>query len=39
MEGLDISNPVSITPTQKSSGTITIAIGGDGETLSTLNRS
>ena len=38
MDGLDSSNPVSITPTQKSSGTIDITIGGDGETLSTLNR-
>lgn len=38
MDGLDDVNPVSITPTQKTSGNITIDIGGDGENIATLTR-
>jgi hypothetical protein len=38
MDGLDAANPVSITPTQKTSGTIDVTIGGDGENISTLTR-
>jgi hypothetical protein len=38
MDGLDDANPVSITPTQKTSGTIDITIGGDGENIATLTR-
>jgi len=38
MDGLDAANPVSITPDQKTSGTIDVTIGGDGENISTLSR-
>jgi hypothetical protein len=38
LQGLDASNPVTITPTSRTATGIDIVIGGDGETLSTLER-
>ena len=38
LQGLDAANPVTITPTSRTTTGIDIAIGGDGETLSTLER-
>jgi len=38
LQGLDAANPVTITPTSRTTTGIDIAIGGDGETISTLER-
>lgn len=38
LQGLDASNPVTITPTSRTATGIDIAIGGNGETLTTLER-
>jgi hypothetical protein len=38
IQGLDSANPVTITPTKRQAGDIEIAIGGDGETITTLER-
>lgn len=38
LQGLDIDAPVTITPTSRSATGIDIVIGGDGETISTLER-
>lgn len=38
MRGLDVANPVTVTPSQEQSGSIDIAISGDGETTSTATR-
>lgn len=38
MRGLDTDNPVTVTPSQETSGSIDITIGGDGETISTAQR-
>ena len=38
MRGLDVNNPVTVTPAQEISGAIDITITGDGETTSTATR-
>lgn len=38
LQGLDASAPVTITPTSRTATGIDIVIGGDGETISTLER-
>jgi len=38
LQGLDISNPVTVTTTNRTSGTISQTISGDGETTSTVTR-
>ena len=38
IQGLDASNPMSITQTQRVSADIALEIGGDGETISTITR-
>lgn len=38
LQGLDASAPVTITPTSRTATGIDIVIGGDGETISTLQR-
>lgn len=38
LQGLDASKPVTITPTSRTAIGIDIVIGGDGETISTLQR-
>jgi len=38
IQGLDPSSPVTITPTSRTASGIDIVIGGDGETISTLER-
>ena len=38
IQGLNASDPVTITQTSRSTAAIDIAIGGDGETISTLER-
>ena len=38
MRGLDPASPVTITPSNETSGAIDIEIGGDGVTSSTLTR-
>lgn len=38
IQGLNASDPVTITQTSRSTASIDIAIGGDGETISTLER-
>lgn len=39
IHGLDVSNPMTVTPTSRVAGTITQVISGDGETTSTVTRS
>ena len=36
--GLDIDNPMTVTPSSRASGDITQTITGDGETTSTVTR-
>ena len=38
LQGLDISNPMTVTPTSRAAGTISQTISGDGETTSTVTR-
>jgi len=38
LQGLDVDAPVTITPTSRTASGIDITIGGDGETISTLQR-
>ena len=38
IQGLDGSNPMTVTPTSKSAGDIDLAITGDGETTATVTR-
>lgn len=38
MRGLDVNNPVTVTETEETSGSIEMDITGDGETTSTLTR-
>jgi len=37
-QGLDVSNPMTVTPTSRVAGTINQVISGDGETTSTVTR-
>ena len=38
LEGLDLANPMTVTPTSRNAGTISQTISGDGETTSTVTR-
>lgn len=38
IQGLDISSPMSVTPTTRDAGTIHLDITGDGETITTVTR-
>ena len=38
IQGLDASNPMTVTQTQRTSADIDLEIGGDGETISTVTR-
>lgn len=38
LDGLDISNPMTVTPTSRTTGTIAQTISGDGTTTSTVTR-
>jgi len=38
IQGLDISNPMVVTPTARTAGTIDLDITGDGETITTVTR-
>lgn len=38
LQGLDASNPMTVTPTSRVAGTISQTISGDGETTSTVTR-
>jgi hypothetical protein len=37
-KGLDISNPMTVTPTSRVAGSIDLDITGDGETTTTVTR-
>ena len=38
LQGLDPNNPMSVTPSERKTGAIDLDIGGDGETISTVQR-
>jgi hypothetical protein len=38
IQGLDISNPMTVTPTTRVAGTVDLSISGDGETTTTVTR-
>ena len=38
LQGLDLSNPMTVTPTSRAVGTISLAISGDGKSLSIVTR-
>ncbi len=38
LQGLDVSNPMTVTPTSRDTGTISQVISGDGQTSSTVTR-
>lgn len=38
IQGLDIANPMVVTPTQRTAGTIDLDISGDGDTITTVTR-
>jgi len=38
LQGLDASNPMTVTPTSREAGAVTQTISGDGETTSTVQR-
>jgi hypothetical protein len=38
LEGLDINNPMTVTPSNRSVGDIDLAITGDGETITVVTR-
>ena len=39
LDGLDSSNPMTVTPTSRTTGSISQTISGDGETTTTVTRS